>query len=246
MKTGIQGLPTGRSVWLASLCLCAGLLSSQGVTAGGDDDPLLAKVMLDQLELRDTKHGTARVLEAEAWIGKDLQKLWLKADLERLDSETEEAELQVLFSRAVAPYWDVQLGLQKTFQPRPDRSWVVLGMQGLAPYFLETDAALLLGESGRLGLNASVEKELLFTQRLVLAPEVELNAYAQNDADHHLGSGLSNIQAGLRLRYEIRREFAPYIGMNWFRKFGGTEDHARAAGEPVRDAQLVIGLRAWF
>lgn len=219
---------------------------SCNVLAGWNDDPILAKLMIDQLELRDTGGDNPRVLEAGVWSGRDLQKIWLKADLERVGGHTEEAGLQALYSHAIAPYWDLQVGVRKDFRPDPKRSWAVLGLQGLAPYFFEVDAALFVGESGRTGLRVSAEYELLFTQQLILSPELEFDAYGQNDADHGTGSGLSDVQAGLRLRYEMRREFAPYVGLNWNRKYGNAADYARQEREPVHDSQFVIGIRAWF
>mgnify|MGYP003624503431 FL=1 len=214
--------------------------------AGVEDDPLLGKVMIDQLEVRDADENNPVVLAAQGWLGKDLQKLWFKTDVERVDGETEEAELQALYSQAIAPYWDVQVGMRQDFQPTPSRTWAVIGLQGLAPYFFEIDTALFIGESGRTALRLEAEYELLFTQRLILTPEIEVNIYGQNDADIGIGSGLSDIEAGLRLRYEIRREFAPYIGVNWNKSFGDTADFARSAGEETDDLQWVIGVRVWF
>lgn len=222
------------------------VLASHTVLAASEDDPLLTKVMIDQLEVRNTDGDNPLVLAAQGWVGKDLNKLWLKTELDRVDSQTEEAELQALYSHAIAPFWDVQLGLRKDFQPTPDRSWAVIGFQGLAPYFFEVDTALFIGESGRAALRLEAEYELMFTQRLILSPEVEVNFYGQNDEDVGAGSGLSDIQVGLRLRYEIRREFAPYIGVNWNKKYGNSADYARDDGEEVDDTQLVIGVRAWF
>lgn len=235
-------LPNG-SAWLVSAVM---LVISGPLQAGGQDDPLLGKVMIDQLEVRDADDERPRVLEAQAWLGHDLHKLWFKADVERVDSENEEAELQALYNRAIAPYWDLQLGLRQDFRPEPKRSWAVFGVQGLAPYWFEVDAALFLGESGRSALRMSAEYELMLTQQWVLSPELEVGAYSQNDPDLGTGSGLSDVQGGLRLRYEVRREFAPYIGVNWNRKYGRAADYARQDGEDVEDSQLVFGVRAWF
>lgn len=214
--------------------------------ADGKDDPLLTKVLIDQFEKRNTDGSDPLVLDGQAWIGRDLQKLWLKTEIERVDNETEEAELQALYSHAIAPYWDLQLGLRQDFQPSPSRSWAVFGFQGLAPYFFEVDTALFIGESGRTALRLEAEYQLLFTQKLILTPDVKVNFYGQNDKDLSIGSGLSDVEAGLRLRYEIRREFAPYIGVNWNKSFGNTADFARDQGEDTDDHQWVIGLRAWF
>ena len=233
----------GLLVTLSAVLLLATI---KPVLAASEDDPLLTMIMLDQLEVRDTDGDNPLVLEGQAWIGKDLHKLWFKTELERVDHETEEAELQALYSRAVSTYWDFQVGVRHDFQPTPNRSWAGVGFQGLAPYFFEIDTALFIGESGRTALRLEAEYELLFTQRLVLTPEIEANFYGQNDADTGVGSGLSDVQLGLRLRYEIRREFAPYIGVNWVKKYGNSADFARTAGQDVDDTQFVIGLRAWF
>lgn len=216
------------------------------VMAGGMDDPLLTKVLIDQLEIGDADGANPLVFNGQAWVGKDLQKLWLKTELERSDNKTEAAELQALYNRAVAPYWDLQLGLRQDFQPTPSRSWGVIGLQGLAPYYFEIDTALFIGESGRTAFRFEAEYELLFTQRLILTPEIEANFYGQNDADVGLGSGLSEVDLGLRLRYEIRREFAPYVGVSWHKSFGNTADFARAEGKHTDDFQWVLGVRAWF
>lgn len=216
------------------------------VFASGNDDPLLTKVMIDQLELREADGANPWVLEADAWIGHDLNKAWFKADAEYVDGKLEEAELQALYSRAIAPYWDVQVGWRHDFKPSPSRDWLALAFKGLAPYFFEVDAAAFVGESGQLAARLQTEYEFMFTQRLVLSPEVEVNLYSEDDPDHGIGSGLSDLQAGLRLRYEIRREFAPYVGVNWVKLFGDTADFARDEGASTSDVQWVAGVRAWF
>lgn len=214
--------------------------------ASGNDDPLLSKVMIDQLEVRNTDGPDPVVLDGQAWIGYDLNKLWIKTDATRVDGATEDAELQALYSKAVAPFWDVQMGVRRDFLPKPSRNWLVLGVQGLSPYFFDVDTALFLGESGRSAFRFKAEYEMLFTQQLILTPEVTVNLYGRNDPDTGTGSGLADTEIGLRLRYEIQRKIAPYIGVNWNRKYGNTADYARAAGEDTQDNQWVIGLRAWF
>lgn len=213
------------------------------------DNPLITKVMFDQLETHDS--NDASLIQAQAWIGKDLNKFWLKANVEKSEGEknegkTEETEIQALYSHAIATYWDAQIGVRKDLKPTPSRTWGVLGVQGLAPYFFNVDAALFFGDENRTAARVSVEYDLLFTQRLILSPEIEINIYGQNDAQTATGSGLSEAKAGLRLRYEIRREFAPYVGINWNKKFGATADFAQANKEAVSDTSLVAGIRIWF
>lgn len=214
--------------------------------AGGTDDPLLYKVMIDKWEVRSTDGPDPQVLGADAWIGKDLNKFWFKTEVDRVDGKTDEAEVQFLYSRAIAPFWDLQAGWRRDIKPEPDRDYLALGFKGLAPYLFEVDAGVFIGESGQVGARLDTEYEYMFTQKLVLSPEIELNAYSKDDEAVGIGSGLSDMALGLRLRYEIRREFAPYIGVNWWKKFGQTADFARDEGEDTSDAQIVAGIRAWF
>lgn len=211
-----------------------------------EDDPLLTKVIIDQLEVRDSdEEDNPIVLEAEAWIGKDLKKLWLKTEVEQVGDETEEAELQILYSKAVAPYWDFQTGIRLDFEP-DGREWLAIGFKGLAPYFFETDAAIFIGDEGRSAARLSAEYEMMLTQKTVLSPEFEINLYGEDDPEIGIGSGLSDASVGLRLRHEFRREFAPYIGVNWSKSFGQTADFARDEGEDTEDTVFVAGIRAWF
>ncbi|MEH6464429.1 MAG: copper resistance protein B [Shewanella psychromarinicola] len=219
--------------------------ASSFVYAGGNDDPLLAKVMLDQLE-RGVDPQEATQFSAQAWLGYDLNKLWLKTEGEYLNSDEQDLEIQALYSRPIAPYWDIQLGVKTDIKPSPTRNWAVIGVQGLAPYFFDIDAALFVSEEGRTAMRLSAEYELLITQQLILSPEIEVNLFAKNDAELGIGSGVSDVSAGLRLRYEIIREFAPYIGVDWRKKFGNTADYARNEGEDTQETQLVIGFKAWF
>ena len=214
--------------------------------AGMEDDPILTKVFIDQLELRASDGDDPWVLDAQGWIGKDLHKIWLKTEVERVDGETEEAEVQALYSRAIAPYWDFQVGWRHDIRPNPSRDWLAVGVEGLAPYWFEVDAAAFIGEDEQIGARVEAEYEWMFTQRWVLSPELEVNLHSKNDEETGTGSGLSDLELGLRLRYEIRREFAPYIGVNWTKKFGNTADFARDEGEDTSDVQFVIGVRAWF
>ncbi len=230
------------TILAAAICLSV----SDDAMADMEDDPVLLTVILDQLEMRDIGGDNALSWDGEAWLGKDLHKIWFKTDGERTAGSTDEAELQFLYSKAIARYWDFQIGVRNEFKPSPSRSWAAVGFKGLAPYFFDIDAAAFIGESGRTALRFEVEYDLLFTQRLILTPDIEINLYGQTDPDVGIGAGLSDLEAGLRLRYEIRREFAPYIGINWLRLFGNTADFARVAGKDTSEAQLVIGLRAWF
>ena len=229
---------------ISALIGCA--LSTSVYAAGMEDDPIVTKVLIDQLETRITDGDDPLVLEAQAWIGKDLNKFVIKADIEQVKSETEELELQALYSRAISPYWDLQIGVRQDQKPKPNRDWLAIGFQGVAPYWFEIDSALFIGESGQVGLRFEAEYEWMLTQRWVLSPEVEINLHSKDDSATGTGSGLSDTQIGLRLRYEVKREFAPYIGVNWNKKYGNTATFAKNDGESVNDTQFVVGIRAWF
>ena len=228
---------------MAGLAVVA--MTSQ-VQAGMGDDPLLSKVMIDQFEQRFTNGSDPLVLEADVWVGKDLNKAWFKIDAEYVDSTLEEFEFQALYSRAVAPFWDFQVGWRHNTQPKPTTDWLALGFKGLAPYWFEIDGGLFIGDGGQVNVRVQAEYEIMLTQKWVLSPEATVNIYGQTDEEHEIGSGLSDTQLGLRLRYEIKREFAPYIGINWNQKYGKTADFARAAGAVTNDLQFVAGIRAWF
>ena len=234
-----------KTLWLLLVLLTLGSMPNI-VLGAAKDDPIITKVMIDQLEIRDLDTDKEYVFEAQGWLGKDLDKLWLKTEVERNERETEEAEAQLLYSQGVSPFWDFQFGLRNDFLPKPDNLWVVLGFQGLSPYFLEVDTALFVGERGMIGLRLEVEYELMITQRFLISPEIELNLHTKNNEQQGIGSGLTGIETGLRFRYEVRREFAPYFGVNWAGSFGNTADFSNSEGESTRDTQFLLGIHTWF
>ena len=209
----------------------------------GDDD-YFGQFLVDRFESADTGDGAATLYDVLAWYGSVYDRVWVKADGER-DGATN-ARTELLWGHAIAPFWDTQLGVRYDSGAGPNRSWLAFGVQGIAPYWFNVEATAYVGEEGRSALRLEAEYELLFTQRLVLQPRFETNLYGKRDAERDIGSGLSDAAVGLRLRYEIRREFAPYIGIERVRKFGGTADFARAAGNDAGETLYVAGLRFWF
>lgn len=222
------------------------MLASVISWAAKGGDPVISKVMVDQLEIRDDSGESTTVLEGQTWIGKDLNKLWIKLDSDYESSDEYESEVQLLYSKAVAPYWDLQMGLRNDNNPDENDSYGVLGFQGLAPYYFETDVAAFISEDGDLSARLSFEYELLFTQKLILSPELSMDLYGQDDTENGIGSGLSSSNLGLRLRYEIAREFAPYIGISQDQLYGDSADYAKLAGIDDNRSQWVVGVRAWF
>ena len=185
--------------------------------------------------------------DAEAWFGGDLNRFVVKSEGRgEFGGETGEAEVQALYSRAIGPYFNLQGGVRYDLRPSPSRGYATIGIEGLAPYMFEVGAALFVSDRGDVLARAEGSYDQRITQRLILQPRVELNFAAQDDRDTGIGAGLSDAELGLRLRYEITREVAPYIGVSYDAKLGKSAQFARAAGEQVSSVSLVIGLRTWF
>lgn len=216
-----------------------------------EDDQRFGYLLVDRLEYSADDGPDHLLWDAQGWYGGDYQRLWIKTEGEQATSNSHgEAEMQALYGRLVAPYWEVQAGLRydRAYGSGRDRDRAlgVLGVQGTAPYRFETGAALFVSEHGDVSLRAEVEHDLLLTQRLILQPRVEINAAAQRVSAWGVGRGINDVQIGLRLRYEIRRAFAPYIGVEWTRKLGDTADMVRDKGEDASVPGLVAGVRLWF
>lgn len=210
------------------------------------DQQINSFVLFDQLEWQAGRGANALNWDTTAWVGKDLDRLWVRTEGEIQDGDLTEAEAHVLYGRSVARWWDVVGGVRQDFRPGEGRTWAAFGLQGLAPYKFEVALTGYVGEGGRTAARLEGEYELLITNRLIAQPLVEAEFYGKDDPLRELGAGLSSIDAGLRLRYEFRREFAPYIGFVWNRKFGGTADHARDHGDSISSTRFVTGLRLWF
>lgn len=203
-------------------------------------------VLVDSLEAMRTSDSTSMEYDLQAWYGRTYDRVVFKAEGDADDGRLEDARTELLWGHAIASYWDAQLGVRYDSGEGLDRAWLAFGIQGLAPYWFEVDAAAYLGDEGRTALRLDAEYELLLTQKLILQPKVEMNLYGKSDPERDLGSGLSDVSVALRLRYEIWREFAPYIGIERLRKFGDTADFARATGRDTGETRLLAGLRFWF
>ncbi|APG63527.1 copper resistance protein CopB [Sphingorhabdus lutea] len=200
----------------------------------------------DRLEYRAREGGDGYLWDVQGYYGGDLDKFWFKSEGEGSFGESaEQAEIQALYSRAIAPFFDLQVGIRQDFTG-PDRTYGVVGVQGLVPYMLEVDAAAFLSDKGDLTGRIEAEYDQRITDRLILQPRAEMNFSAQDIAELDIGSGIDSAELGLRLRYEIEREFAPYIGVEQEWKLGGSKDFARADGEDASVTNYVIGVRFWF
>ncbi len=244
--------------WGVALVLLAGPAAAQDTPqTGAPADwpmPMLEPqvstfVQADRLEGRTGRDDSAFVVDGQGWIGTDSSKFWWKLDGEAPfgdggDNQTWEG--QALYSRMVSPFFDLQLGVRQEVTTDASRTHAVIGVQGLAPYWFELDAALFVSHTGKVTARLEMEYELLLSQRLILQPRVDLDVAFQNIEVLGIGSGLSSAEVGLRLRYEIRRELAPYIGVAWQRAVGGTAGIVRADGHDPASTALVAGVRLWY
>lgn len=201
---------------------------------------------INRLEQRFYRGDVSTEYDLQAWYGRDYQRLVLKAEGELNDSHLEEARTELLWSSALTSFWDTQVGIRQDSGDGPNRTWLAIGLQGLAPYWFEVDIAAYISGSGRAALRLETDYELLLTQKLILQPRVEATYFTKDDPERGIGDNLSSLKAGLRLRYEIVPEFAPYIGVEWNDVYGQTKSLAREDREAATSTSFVAGLKFWF
>ncbi len=211
-----------------------------------DDAAPLAMLKFDRLEYRDGDGAAAGSWKFLAWAGGDLDKVQLRSEGEHARGRFDHADAEILWDHAAASFWDTQLGVRHDFGVGPDRNWAAFGVQGLAPYWLGIEATAYVGDAGRTALRVEVDYELSLTQRLILQPRFEFNAYAKADPAARIGAGVSDAEVGLRLRYEIRREIAPYMGIEHVRRFGATASLVERDGMDAGETRWVAGVRIWY
>jgi copper resistance protein B len=205
----------------------------------------MIRLDLAEVQVREGRDGYR--WQGEAWVGGDRDRAMLKYEGEgEIGGALESAEVQVLYTRALDPWWNLAAGVRHDFRPGPQRTYAVVGVEGLAPYWFHLSAAAFLSDKGDAHFRAEGSHDIRLTQRAILQPRVELNLALQDVPALGIGSGLSDVELGLRLRYELRREFAPYLGVEWNRKTGDTARFARALGDDPDTVSLVAGVRLWF
>ena len=203
-------------------------------------------LLFDQLEWQSLDGGDSGAWDTKGWVGGDRNRFWIRTEGDVRDASFAATQTHVLFGRSIARWWDIVAGVRQDVRPGPAQTWAAAGIQGIAPYWFDVQATAYIGAAGRTHFRVETEYDLLLTNRLVLQPLLETEIYGKADPEHRYGAGFATLDLGLRLRYEIRREMAPYVGLVWSRKFFGTADLAEAAGETPAGARLAIGIRTWF
>lgn len=209
---------------------------------------VFAHVLLDQFEDRTNGSGNELRWDGEGWIGTDINKLWIKSEGIKDSSRISDGDLEALYDRPIPRlrYFDAQVGVRADLDSGPERTWAAIGIEELAPYYFEFAPTLYIRDGDNVAGRVTGSYDLLLTQRLIVQPELELNFYNKDDVARRIGSGLSDLDTGIRLRYEISRKFAPYIGFAYTGKYGNTANYARRAGESTGDSRFVFGLRLWY
>lgn len=204
-------------------------------------------ILLDRLEYASRDGRDALTWDVQGWYGADYNKLWIKSEGEKeIGGRTEEASFEALYARRFRPFWYYQAGVRVDERPGPRRTALALGIQGIMPLWFDVEATAYVGRKGDVEARLEAENNFYFTQRLVLQPRIETLIATRGDEERGLGRGIRKLEAGLRLRYEIRRELAPYVGVSWSRSFGDTADFVRRSGGDVTTTALVAGVRVWY
>ena len=200
---------------------------------------------VDRFEYVESHDFDATEFEGHVWMGDSYNRFLLRGEVEVVNDSVETAEIDLLHTRAISPFWNVQYGLRREFGEKDERNWASIGLSGLAPYWFEVDASLFLGENGNSLFDIEAEYDLLLTQRLVMQPRIDIHSYGKTDKEMGRGSGLSMLKTGFRLRYEFDRQLAPYIGYERVIKYGETAD-LLPVGEDRTDNHWILGFKFWF
>ena len=210
------------------------------------DEDLLGALLVDRFESATTHGSTAMTYDWQAWFGNTDNRALIRAEGSIDGGSFVDARNELLWAHAITAYWDTQLGVRYDSGQGIDRGWLAFGVQGTAPYWIYVEATAYVNEQGRTSFRLETEYDLLLTQRFILQPRIEVNIYSQRDDTRYVSSGVSDFEGGIRLRYEIWREFAPYLGVEWASKFGSAADNLRATGKATEGTLFVAGARFWF
>jgi copper resistance protein B len=230
----------------------SGAAQSASSTVGWEppvmDNTIMWHILFDQLEGRTNGPDNEFRWDGQGWIGTDMNKLWFKSEGFVENGKASDGDTEALYDRPIPylRYFDAQAGVRYDLDSDRGRTWGAIGIQGLAPNFFDFEPTFYFSNGGRFAGRLMGSYDLLLTQRLILQPEIEMNFYSKRDPSRAIGSGLSDLDTGLRLRYEICRKFAPYIGVAYTGKFGESADFTRTEGGIVNDVRFVFGIRVWY
>jgi copper resistance protein B len=222
--------------------------SPPGLEPPVKDNPIFMHVLLGQFEGRTSGPNNELRWDAEGWIGTDTNRLWLKSEGFSNNGTFSDGDHEALYDRPIPHmrFFDAQVGVRADLDSGPTRTWAAVGIEGLAPYRFEFAPTLYIRDGGHVAGRVTGSYDLLLTQRWIVQPEAEVNFYSKDDPSRRIGSGVADLDTGVRLRYEVSRKFAPYIGYAYSGKYGSTARYSRQAGETTSDHRFVLGLRLWY
>lgn len=207
---------------------------------------MMMSVLFNQLEVTSSHGKTTGGYDIDAWVGSDWNRIALKAEGDTTDSRLTDTRTELLWRKPVDIFWNTELGLRQDSGVGKGRTWLALGLNGISPYWLDLGGTIYIGDENRAALRLEATYDWRITQRLILQPTIETNLYSKDDLERNVGQGFSDLQAGLRLRYEITRQFAPYVGVETLHQYGKTAELVRANNEPTSRTIAVAGVRLWF
>jgi copper resistance protein B len=255
------GLLIGMALGLGAFCCKAGAQVQAGAVQGDTSgvpkplrwkppiaDEVVSHLLFTQLEDRTDGRDNELRWEGETWIGTDMNRLWIKSEGVFQDGSMSDGDHEVLYDRPIprVRYFDAQAGVRADLDSGPHRFWSAIGIEGLAPNFFEFEPTVYFRDEGHIAGKVEASYDLRITQRLVAQPQLELNFYSKRDPARGLGTGLADLDTAIRLRYEIRRKLAPYVGFAYTDQYGSTAGYSRRAGEAVANPRFVFGLRTWY
>ena len=248
MKT--HALALGTMLAVSGLSTPAGAQASATQPAAHDKPHLLDQSVyfhgiFNQLEGRFGETSSFR-WSGESWVGTDENKIWLRTEGRVEGGQVDDGIQELFYARSISTYFNALVGARYDLDSQPGRGWGAIGIEGLAPQFFRVGVTGYVSGDGHLGAKLEGSYDFLFTQRLILQPQFEMNFYTKDDPTRGIGAGLSELDVGLRLRYEITRQFAPYIGVTYLGKFGNTANYVLQSGGNPNEVRFVTGVRAWF
>jgi copper resistance protein B len=231
---------------MLGLARASGAASPMAQSMEMNDAAPLGMLWFDQAEWRSLAQPNGLAWQGEGWYGGDYDKAWMRTEGAPEPHGAEGARAELFWDHALFRWWNVELGGREDAGAGPGRTWAALGVRGIAPQGVDVEATVYAGSAARTAARLKLDYELLFTQRLILQPEVEMNLYGRADPARTIGAGLADLEVGLRLRYEVRREFGPYAGVVWMRHYGATARYWSAAGSDPNEVTLAVGVRVWL
>ena len=242
MKSGSIDGARMKKLALAALAV----LAISPLWAMEDHEPSVWAVKVDELEGHRQSGGSGLAWHVAVGGGTDLDQVWLETEGERTGGSTDEHEISLYYRRALTPFWNLHAGWRGDRGHGAGRDWLLVGLRGDAPFHIDTGLDLYVGDNDRAALEVELEKVFRVTRRWLFVPGFEATFHSRDDAAAATGSGLSRIEAAVRLGYELTPRLVPYAGLVWEKNQGNTARYLRDEGRRTEAGRIVLGVRFWL